>query len=789
MRNCRVLGVAAVAAVMVASAGALAGGADRIDVMAERPGVVRYDGHRVVRVRPQTARQLAGAITIAESVWTHRVGMGPIEIQIAPGAEEALRAIGLDPEVVIPDVQALVDAEWAQIQAAAQQAAQGPRPLRTGTYDQTFYESYQQLADIQARMNTLAAARPDIVSVSDIGDSLESRDILAYRITGPDQPGNLADDRPIVYWQGGQHAREWVSPATVMYIADQLIELYDTDSRVQALVDSVDFRIVPVVNPDGYVYTWTNQRLWRKNRRNNGGGEFGVDLNRNWSYEWGGDGSSGSTGSDTYRGPSPFSEPETEAVRAYTTAFGSRLAAAIDYHSYSQLVLWPFGYAEGIITPEPDRTFYDTLATEMSDVMLQIDGAYYDPIQSWQLYAAAGVAEDWFYGDRGAWSLTIELRDTGSFGFELPANQILPTAIENFEAALLFAERTTTPMSYATPEPIPASVQADTPTPTRVDIIDGVEELDPATAMIHTRPAGGSFSASAMTAVGANTYEGTIPGTPCGDVVEFYFSAQTTAGKTVTLPAGGAAAPFDADSVLTELGFEDQMEANAGWTVGAPGDSATTGVWERANPQGTAAQPEDDHTPAGTDCWITEAAAGGSLGANDIDGGATTLTSPTLDATEFEGDAYLAFWVWYSNNQGGAPNSDSMPIEISDNNGASWSTLETMSTNTGSWEYHEYRLADFITPTSQVRVRFVASDFGDGSIVEAGLDDFALEFRGCPATTNFADCDGNGSLNVDDVDCFVAAFTTGDLGAADCDGNGSLNIDDVDCFVTAFVGG
>ncbi|MEQ8769198.1 MAG: M14 family metallocarboxypeptidase [Phycisphaerales bacterium] len=785
MRDVSVFAAAAAAALVLCSAGAAAKDPDRIDVLAERPGVVRYDGHRVVRVTPSNARELAAVATIAETVWSHRVGVGPIDVQVTLEGEAALREIGLEPVLVIPDVQALIDSEWAQIQnhERARRAGQHAAP-RTGTYDETFYQSYQQLADIHARMSTLATARPDIVSVSDIGDSLEARDILAFRITGPDQPGNLADDRPIVFWQGGQHAREWVSPATVMYIADQLIERYDTDSRVRDLVDNVDFRIVPVVNPDGYVYTWTNQRLWRKNRRNG----YGVDLNRNWSYEWGGDGSSGSTSSDIYRGPAPFSEPETAAIRDYATAMGGRLAAAIDYHSFSQLVLWPFGYADNAVTPEPDRTFYDNLATDMSDVMLQVDGAFYDPIQSWMLYPAAGVADDWFYGDRGAWALTIELRDTGVWGFELPANQILPTGVENFEAALLFAERTTTPMSFAVPDRVPASLTADAPTLARVEIIDGVETLDPASPTLYTRPRGGSFVGTPMTLAEGVMFEGELPATPCGDVLEFYFAATTTEGSVVTLPLGGASAPFSATATLTDYALDDTMETDLGWTVGAPGDSATTGVWERTDPQATGAQPENDHTPAGALCWITEGAAGTSIGSFDIDGGATTLTSPTMDGTAFGGEAWLTAWLWYSNNQGGSPNEDSMSIQISNNGGSSWTTLETYAENNDAWTYREYRVAEYVAPTDQLRVRFVASDFGGGSIVEAGVDDVTLEFRGCPAT-NFADCDGNGSLNVDDVDCFVAAFLGGDLAGADCDGNGSLNVDDVDCFVAAFLGG
>jgi len=765
--------------------------ADRIDVQAERPNVVRYDGQMVVRVFPTTQRQLRGAVRLAESVWTDRVGIGPIDIQITPDKLDALRALGLDVDVVIDDVQKLIDAEWQQIQRADLAAQQAPaHDNRTGTYDATWYQTYHQLADVQQRLYDLAAARPDLASVADIGDGLQDigggvhRDILALRVTAPDQPGNLRDDRPVIIWEACQHAREWISPPVAMYLADQLIENYGTDPRVTNLMDRIDFRIIPVCNPDGYSYTWTNQRLWRKNLR----GGYGVDLNRNWAYEWGGDGSSGSTSSETYRGSAPFSEPETQALSAYSASFGSRLASAIDYHSYSQLVLWPFGYANNVVDPEPDRTFYDTLCTDMSTEILSTHGQFYDPIQSWVLYPAAGVVDDWWYGTLGIWGMTIELRDTGTYGFELPAGQILPTVEENWPAALLFAERTALPASISASD-LPEVVLADTPTPVEVQIVGARETVDPGTATLFTRVGGsGSYASTAMSASGT-TYAGSLPAAPCADTVEYYFQVQTTAGSTITFPSGGASSPLVATATEMSFAFDDDMEGGTnGWTVGAPGDTATTGLWELANPQGTEAQPEDDHTGSGTTCWITGASAGSSVGTNDIDGGATTLTSPTMDALTGDGDAYLTLWYWYNNSAGSAPGEDSMPIEISNDNGASWAQVDLITDTSSGWTYREYLVSDYVTPSAQMKVRFVASDLGSGSIVEAGVDDVTLVFRGCAATACPADLDGNGTLNIDDINLFAAAFVGGDL-AADLDGNGTLNIDDINLFASAFVAG
>ena len=204
------------------------------------------------------------------------------------------------------------------------------------------------------------------------------------------------------------------------------------------------------------------------------------------------------------------------------------------------------------------------------------------------------------------------------------------------------------------------------------------------------------------------------------------------------------------------------------------------------NPQGTDAQPEDDHTPTGTDCWVTDGVAGSSIGSNDIDGGATTLTSPSLDAIIAGEDASISYWRWYSNNAGASPNEDSMLVEISNDNGQSWFELETVSTGAASWIEKTFRVADFVEPTDQIRVRFVASDFFNGSIVEAGIDDLRIDSVGC--TANPADLNGDGDLNFFDVSLFLSAFANLDP-IADFNQDGDWNFFDVSAFLAAFSDG
>src|SRR5205085_9403103 len=139
------------------------------------------------------------------------------------------------------------------------------------------------------------------------------------RITGPGSTTN----RPAGLWWGGQHAREWATVPLPEYCAEQLLTKYATDPHIQGLVNSVEFIFVPIMNPDGYDYTWTTTRLWRKNRHSGIAGcgtTVGVDLNRNWGYQWGGEGASTACNNETYRGPSAFSEPETQVMRNFVQA-------------------------------------------------------------------------------------------------------------------------------------------------------------------------------------------------------------------------------------------------------------------------------------------------------------------------------------------------------------------------------------------------------------------------------------------------------------------------------------
>ena len=284
--------------------------------------------------------------------------------------------------------------------------------------------------------------------------------------------------------------------------------------------------------------------------------------------------------------------------------------------------------------------------------------------------------------------------------------------------------------------------------PTNVDVT--IVGTPTGTVDLNYRYDGGAFQVVAMSDQGGGAYQGTLPAAICTDQPEWYFSfTDAQCGPVQT-------ASFFADVGIETVTFSDPMEDNAaGWTVGAGDDDATTGVWERGDPLGTEAQPSNDHTdPGGTDCWFTgQGSPGGSLGENDVDGGKTTLFSPVLDFSA--GDSKVSYWRWYSNDKGSSPNNDVFVVDITNDGWATFQNVETVGPtgdgSNGGWFLHEFYVGDHVTPNATVQLRFIASDEGSGSIVEAAIDDFQVGDVDCtlcqpdlgfggPGTTTLAIC-------------------------------------------------
>lgn len=243
---------------------------------------------------------------------------------------------------------------------------------------------------------------------------------------------------------------------------------------------------------------------------------------------------------------------------------------------------------------------------------------------------------------------------------------------------------------------------------------------------------GSGYTSSTLNHLGGDLYQATFPSSTCGQVIGFYFSAQSTDGLAWAAPNGGHLSPFLATSgVGVTTGHLDSFEDESGWTVGAPGDTATEGIWLRKKPWGNKATPYADRTPgSGEFAWITgQLPLGGPADQEDVDGGATTLTSPSYDLTGYA-EPGVGYWRWFSNNTGNAPHEDVLVVEISNDGGQSWVNVETVgplgAVAEGGWYRYQFRVRDVIAPTDDMVVRFVASDQGADSIVETVLDDFEI---------------------------------------------------------------
>ncbi|MCY9782733.1 M14 family metallopeptidase [Nocardiopsis sp. EMB25] len=299
------------------------------------------------------------------------------------------------------------------------------------------YTTYAELRDV---VDQVTAQNPGIAAQSVYGYSYQGRELIAVKIS--DNVGS-DEDEPEVLFTHSQHAREHLTVEMAVYLMELLTSEYGSDARITDLVDNREIWILPNVNPDGAEYDMAGSswRYWRKNRQPNAGSSYvGTDLNRNWDYNWGCcGGSSGSTSSSTYRGAYPESAPEVSAVadfvRGRVVGGEQQITSAIDFHTYSELILWPFGYTYDEVTNGMNRDEYDTHAA-LGTHMAQANG--YTPQQSSDLYVTDGTINDWLWGDQRIVNFTYEMYPSSYWGggFYPPSSVIDRETARNREAVL-----------------------------------------------------------------------------------------------------------------------------------------------------------------------------------------------------------------------------------------------------------------------------------------------------------------------------------------------------------------
>ena len=318
-------------------------------------------------------------------------GTVSVEVVLSPDQAAKLRSQGVDLN------EKIVDGETAT-ERMNQQQAKG----------YTVFRSYSQPGGIKDEMEALAAARPDLVKLEVIGHSVQGQEIIALKVT-KNATTEADGSRPAVLYSAAQHAREWITPEMNRRLLHYYVNSYGSNPEIKHIVDTTELWFVPVANPDGYDYTFTKgNRLWRKNLRDNDGDGVitaadGVDPNRNYPTKWGYDneGSSPVTASETYRGPSPRSEPETRALDGLMKRM--KFKFLVNYHSASQLLLYGVGWQ--VATPTPDDLIYQAMAGD--DANPAIPG--YDPDIAAELYTTNGETDDEAANRYGTLAFTPEM--------------------------------------------------------------------------------------------------------------------------------------------------------------------------------------------------------------------------------------------------------------------------------------------------------------------------------------------------------------------------------------------
>ncbi|XP_006120382.2 carboxypeptidase A2 [Pelodiscus sinensis] len=393
-----------------------------------------FVGDQVLRVKASSEeeinklQQLETLEHLQLDFWLHPSNPAlPVDIRVPFASLQAVKVFleshHIEYSILLEDLQMAIDEEKQEM-VSNQQRERGTNNFNYGTY--------HTLESIYSALDDLAAEYPNLVSKQKIGDSYEKRPMYILKFsTG-------GTNRPAIWIDAGIHSREWVTQATALWTAKKIAAEYGNNPSVTSLLNKMDIFLLLVTNPDGYAFTHTNNRMWRKTRSKNSGSScIGVDPNRNWDAGFGGPGASNNPCSDSYHGPSANSEVEVKNVVNFIKNHGN-IKAFLTLHSYSQLLMFPFGYK---CTNPADYNELNVVGKAAASALKSLYGTTYKvgTICS-TIYQASGGSIDWSYDYGIKYSFAFELRDTGRYGFLLPASQIIPTAEETWQGLLKIME-------------------------------------------------------------------------------------------------------------------------------------------------------------------------------------------------------------------------------------------------------------------------------------------------------------------------------------------------------------
>ncbi|XP_053166546.1 carboxypeptidase B-like isoform X2 [Hemicordylus capensis] len=339
-----------------------------------------------------------------------------VEADQCSEVESLLQLSGLEYEILIDNLQAVLDRQFDNY-------------ARSSGYN---YEKYNTWEKIEAWTADISNQNPDLVSRSQIGTTFEGRPMYLLKV------GRPGANKKAIFMDCGFHAREWISPAFCQWFVRQAVRTYGKETIMTELLEKLDFYVLPVLNIDGYVYTWTKSRMWRKTRSVNAGSScIGTDPNRNFDAGWCSTGASKRPCDDTFCGSAPESEKETKALADFIRGHLSTIKAYLTIHSYSQMLLYPYSYTYDVTK---DNVELNGLAKAAVKELATVHGTKYTyGPGATTIYPAAGGSDDWAYDEGIKYAFTFELRDTGRYGFALPESQIKPTCEETLVAVKYIA--------------------------------------------------------------------------------------------------------------------------------------------------------------------------------------------------------------------------------------------------------------------------------------------------------------------------------------------------------------
>ncbi|KAH8673720.1 hypothetical protein BX600DRAFT_433335 [Xylariales sp. PMI_506] len=391
-------------------------------VIPQADSKVNYDGYKMFRVQAPEGlnvleTQLSGLTdTISVQPCSHG---NHLDVVVPEHELAAFEALNMDAEVVHDDLGAAIAEETFEPYLGPEVAGALPSA--------TWFDAYHTYADHLTWLSDIQAAFPDNSEIFSAGKSYEGRNITGIHLWG----SGGKNSKPIIYYHATVHAREWIATMVAEYITYALVSNYTTDATTKTFLENFDFYIITIINPDGFSYSQTNERLWRKNRQPRTGiAAVGTDINRNWPDHWAVAGGASTTPSaDDYKGQAACDTPECKVITAFSNEIAANhgIAWYIDFHSYSKVILIPYGYT--CTVQVSNLASQQALASGMSAAVKVPYGTAFPagPICE-TLYKATGTSVDYLTDTTkvtNAWA--IELRGTS---FILPANQILPSGIE-----------------------------------------------------------------------------------------------------------------------------------------------------------------------------------------------------------------------------------------------------------------------------------------------------------------------------------------------------------------------